>query len=148
MVFDSISRLGRYANIVPGMDEIVRIVSSGELETLPAGRHETSADGLYFMINEYDPKDESEASFEFHKFCADVQVMVDGEETCFYSSAPAPLELIDSEADDIAFVDDEKEEECTLTKGVFVIYFPGELHAPGIKKSVEHCRKAVFKVRM
>lgn len=146
MIFEKSDFLLRYAAAVPQLAIADRIIRSGSLETLAPGTYETEDPSIWYSIQEYEPKERIDDSFEFHKKCMDVQVMIRGEEKCFYTDRCADFSLIDPERGDIAFMEAEEVEECLLKAGMAVIYFPGELHKPGVKSADGVNRKVVFKV--
>ena len=147
MIFDDINGLGKYINAIPQLKRIIELLDSGEIYNLPAGSYPTDTEGLRFMINEYIPNMENDNKHEYHGKEIDVQVMIKGKEKCTYSSLGGDISLIDYSKGDIAFVVTEPEEECILSEGKVVIYFPGELHKPGIGIDSEvQNRKIVFKV--
>lgn len=147
MIFDDIQGLRKYTNLIPQVDKIIDILNSGELDGLPAGSYPTDRDDLRFMVNEYIPSMENDKKHEYHGKEIDVQVMVKGIEKCTYSTIPGDTNPIDYTKGDIAFSAVEPDEECILSEDKVVIYFPGELHKPGIG-IIEGAlnRKIVFKV--
>lgn len=147
MIFERSDALLRYAGAIPGLKAVAEVIAAGTLESAACGSYKTSDPDVTYSISEYEPKVLSDDSFEFHYRYMDVQVMIKGSERCLYSPAKADFSLI-PEGKDIAFQSAEAYEECTLSEGMAVIYFPGELHKPGVKKDAEVCRKAVFKVRI
>lgn len=147
MIFERSDSLLRYAGAIPGLKAVSEVIASGVLESAAIGSYTTSDPDVGYAISEYEPKGLSDDTFEFHYRYMDVQVMVKGSESCFYSPEKADFSLI-PEGKDIAFQSAKTYEECFLSEGMAVIYFPGELHKPGVKKSDGLCRKVVFKVRI
>ena len=148
MIFEKANSLLRYVKTIPELVTVDKVIASGVLLTQAVGPHKTENNNVYYMVQEYEPKEKSDDKFEFHEECMDVQVMIKGEEKCLYSSKCADFSLINKENGDAALVEALTDEEATLKEGMAVIYFPGELHKPGCKSKEGKCRKVVFKIRM
>ena len=147
MIHDRIEKLQRYAALHPAIERACQMLENGEVDRLPAGSNPTGRDDMRCQINIYttDPEDKD---WEWHRKEADLQVMLEGEEKCFWSPEEADMQDPAFEKGDIAFTDKASaSEELLLTPGVFVIYLPGELHKPGVSVSApRENRKAVFKI--
>ncbi len=149
MLFDRADQLAKYKAFMPELEIVERIVKSGSLLTDPCGSYTTESPRLRYFISEYETTKGEGRDYEFHRKEADVQVMVKGEEKCFYTSKSADFSLIDEAKGDIAFLPGEDDEVCLLTDNHAVIYLPGELHKPSCNTDCVHKnRKAVFKVLM
>jgi len=149
MLFDKADQLSKYKAFLPELEVVESIVKSGVLSTDPCGSYTTSSPRLRYFISEYETTPAEGRAYEFHKKEADVQVMVKGEEMCYYTSKQADFSLIDEAKGDIAFLQGKAEEECLLSDGKAVIYLPGELHLPSCDSISSHKnRKAVFKILM
>lgn len=146
MIFEKSDSLLRYAAAIPQLAIADRIIRSGELETLSPGRYETEDPSIWYSVQEYEAQERKDNLFEFHEKAMDVQVMIRGEEKCFYTDKAADFSLIDQSKGDIALVEAEEAEECLLKAGMAVIYFAGELHKPGVRSRAGVNRKVVFKI--
>lgn len=144
MIFDHISNLARYASLHPSISSVVEILSAGKLSD---GSFSTPDGSLKYSVQSYETKDEDKA-FEYHRQNADVQVMLKGEEICQFSRVEPDMEAEAFRSADIAFMNADADERLLLSEGMFAIYFPGELHKPGlaVDGKCSKAQKAVFKL--
>lgn len=147
MIYTPSELILTYKGAIPALEEVCNVLSSGVLENAKAGSYPTRNPDVYYQVLDYQPAEQKDWSFEFHRQYMDVQVMIRGAEKCYYSPEAADFSLI-AEGKDIAFQQAEAREECLLCEGMAVLYFPGELHKPGVKVREGECRKVVFKVKL
>ncbi|MCI5850762.1 MAG: YhcH/YjgK/YiaL family protein [Sutterellaceae bacterium] len=119
-------------------------------KTLEPGRHEIDGDRIFISVEEGMTKPASERRFESHvKYC-DLQVVLEGVERQDYRCSPSTASPVESrEAGDIWFYPDPENPQTLLMQpGDFVVYYPGELHAPNLAVAVpSRRRKVIVKVR-
>ena len=117
---------------------------SADFSSLPPGRTEIDGDDVFVSVQEY-VQEEREPAYEAHDRYADIQLVLKGSERFRwgYGTAGAP------EGDFRQVTGVGHFAEFTLRENQFVIFFPGEAHAPGLPESgPAFCRKAVIKVRV
>ncbi len=118
--------------------------------SLEPGRHEIDGDRLFVSVEDGMTKPAAQRRFESHvKYC-DLQVVLEGVERQDYRTSPSTASPVESrEAGDIYFYPDpENPQSLLMQPGDFVVYFPGELHAPNLAVAVpSRRRKAILKVR-
>ena len=84
---------------------------------------------------------------EYHKKYADLQIDLTGGEGWGYTNLPG--EEAGEFTGDIGFRTSPDAVSGTLGEGRFVLFFPGELHKPGVARpGCAHVRKVVIKIRM
>ena len=84
---------------------------------------------------------------EYHRIYADLQIDLTGSEGWGYETTPGTE--VKPYAPDIGFQDSPDAVFGTLGGGRFVLFFPGELHKPGVAQpDCRNVRKAVVKIRM
>lgn len=146
MIYDSLTHLSLYSSVLPQLPEVVRMLSSGNLDLTP-GAHKTGVDGLRYNVACYETL-ESDKEYEIHRKEVDVQVMLSGVE-CIDSSPRALASLAGpySDKDDCALVQGDRNARIILSEGMFAIYFPGEPHKPGLAyRASEKVKKVIFKI--
>ncbi len=132
MIVDIIANTGSYRWISTllyrGLDEMGRLVKN----PLADGRHELAGSKLSAIFSSYQTEDPEEKLFEAHRRFIDIQVVLQGRETLYWSPLPS-LELREeySEADDIAFFSGPAGIAVPLEPGRFTILFPQDAHKPG-----------------
>ena len=134
MICDTLQHLGRYRGLHPNLDTAIDYLLTHDLAALPLGR--TEVDGDKVFINLMDATLHPDAGYhpEYHKLYADLHL---------------PGAEIGEFTGDCGFQDSASVVTGALGEGRFVLFFPEELHKPGL---VQHgcvsVRKAVVKIRM
>ena len=157
MICDKLENLGRYAEVHPRFREafaFLRELIEGGAEK---GRHDLpGTDGAIFAnMNVYETKCLSDATkMEVHRDYVDVQIMLEGEELMYVPSLDAETPVLTpyNEEGDYALYAMPAPSTCLalpLPAGSFAIFFPGELHAPGLAPATPAgIRKLVGKIRI
>ena len=147
MICDSLEHLKRYQGLNKNLDTAIDYLQTHDLAALPDGRTEVDGDNVF--INMMDATLHSDHGFhpEYHKTYADLQIDITGGEGWGYTNIPG--KEIGEFTGDCGFQDSASVVTGALGEGRFVLFFPEELHKPGL---VQHgcvsVRKAVVKIRM
>lgn len=152
MIFDNIKNCENYYGCHPKFEEAFAFIKRALNENLPADRYELDGAALFAFIQEYETKLPEESQFEGHKNYIDIQCIVSGIE-CMeaFDIADAELKTPYSAESDIGFfVDNEKAVQAVLESGSYGIFFPHDVHKPGmcfggVKAAA---KKIVVKVRV
>ena len=92
-------------------------------------------------------KPHADSHAEYHHLYADLQIDLTGGEGWGYETAPGTE--VEPYHSDIGQVDSPDAIFGTLGEGRFVLFFPGELHRPGVEMpDCSTVRKAVVKIKM
>ena len=139
MICDDLKHLKRYQGLNKNLDTAIDYLQTHDLAALPDGRTEVDGDNVF--INMMDATLHSDHGFhpEYHKTYADLQIDITGGEGWGYTNIPGKC----------GFQDSASVVTGALGEGRFVLFFPTELHKPGL---VQHgcvgVRKAVVKIKM
>ncbi len=145
MIFDKIENLKTYVSINEGFKDVLEFIEKNDLLSLPLGKQPIS-ERAYLNRQQYVGKEELDNRYESHLDYIDIQIVLKGKEKNYYSfDLPTPQE---TNAKDCYFTEAKKDLSLILEEGKFVIYFPKELHKPGLKVDDEIIEKIVFKVKM
>ena len=146
MIIDDLAHAGRYAALSPYYAAAFRFLQETDLAALPLGKTVIDGDNVFATVYEktYENK---EPAYEAHAQYADIQVVISGTERFILGWNPTLGEQ--KPGKDFWYGTAETSTENTLTPGQFVIFLPGELHAPGNPAGVpgEPTRKIVVKVK-
>ena len=147
MILDTLDKLDGYAFISPLMDKVVDFFKNTDLASLEPGRIELQGDDLFVNVNRQGAQTRDEAPIEAHREYIDIQVPISADEEMGFLPAPfmpAPSRPYSAERD-VAFYPGLCDTYLTVRKGMFVVFFPGEGHAPAITK--DGFLKLIVKIR-
>ena len=134
MICDDLKHLKRYQGLNKNLDTAIDYLQTHDLAV---------------FINMMDATLHSDHGFhpEYHKTYADLQIDITGGEGWGYTNIPG--KEIGEFTGDCGFQDSASVVTGALGEGRFVLFFPTELHTPGL---VQHgcvgVRKAVVKIKM
>ncbi len=148
MIIDKLSNSHLYSGLGERINKAFAYLNETDFSKMELGKYEIDSDNIFALVNEYNTKDESEGKLEAHKKYIDVQFVAKGKELMGY----VPLgnqEVIEeySEQNDISFFSGEKSF-AQVDEGMFAIFFPTDIHLPGIKVNEKsYVKKVVIKVK-
>lgn len=147
MILDSLDRLACYGQISPLLDKVLDFLKNTDLKTLKPGRITIQGDDLFVNVNCQDAKTREEAPIESHREYIDIQIPVTCDEEMGYQpqSFNSPVTVPYDSQKDVAFHEGLCDTYVNVRKGMFVVFFPGEGHAPGIVNS--SILKLIIKIR-
>jgi YhcH/YjgK/YiaL family protein len=149
MIIDKLSNSHLYSGLGERINKAFDYLKKTNFSKTELGKYEIDGDKIFALVNEYNTKDESEGKLEAHKKYIDVQFVAKGKELMGF----APLEnqkVIDeySEQNDITFFSGQKSL-TQVNEGMFAIFFPTDVHLPGIKVGEKsYVKKIVIKVKV
>ena len=148
MIIDKLNNSDLYEFKNQKLKIAFEFLKSTDLESLADCRSEIQGDSIYVIKSKYKTKNKEDAYPEAHRKYIDVQYIMSGTETIGYAAKGSQKTYKEyDEENDYEFF----EAECsyiTLSEGMFAVFFPGELHKPGIlhENSPEEIKKIVVKV--
>lgn len=147
MILDTLDRLESYSYLSPLMGKVTEFFRNTDLETLEPGRIVLQGDDLFVNVNRQDAQRREEVPIEAHRDYIDIQVPIScDEEMGYISSAHMPGPSVPYNAQkDVAFYPGLCDTYLNVRRGMFVVFFPGEGHAPAITES--GIVKIVVKIR-
>ena len=150
MICDALENLNRYRglhkNLETAIDYLTAYHVDHDLSDLPLGRTEVDGENVFINVMEAGLNPDS-ARLEYHKKYADLQIDLTGGEGWGYETAPGTE--VEPYQPDIGKKDSEDAVFGALGEGRFVLFFPGELHRPGVEMpGCDRVRKAVVKIKM
>ena len=149
MILDKIENAERYKGINELLYEGLKFLAENDFKETEIGKFYLKDDMLYAMVNEYETKAENECKLESHKKYIDIQFIVKGRENIGYTiyKGQEPTVPYNSEKD-VTFYEEDVNI-LTLKEGMFAVFFPDDLHQPGIEVGGKAIvKKVVVKVRV
>ena len=148
MIFDYINNLSKYERLSDNLATALSFISNTNLQNLDMGKHSINSDDIFYMIDEYKTKPSVEGKLEAHKKYIDIQTMISGSEYIGHALLSNQKVLRDYDElydytlyqGDATFIN--------LVPGSFAIFYPNDLHMPGIDEYKTDVKKMVIKVRI
>src|SRR5690606_21846564 len=139
-----------YKGIHPGVEKALNYIQNNYLKDLPMGKHEIEGDAIFVILKEYQTKQIGGGNLlESHRKYIDVQYIVEGVEQMGVTmhTGQEPQKKYDAADDYMLF--DEPYDLITVSKGMFAIFFPDDIHMPDITTGESSkVKKAVIKVKI
>uniref|UniRef100_A0A7V2ZJ91 DUF386 domain-containing protein n=1 Tax=Ignavibacterium album TaxID=591197 RepID=A0A7V2ZJ91_9BACT len=149
MILDHIENRNLYSTLNSRINKALEYLADTDFSEIEAGRYEIDGDDIYALVSEYKTKDLSKGKPESHRNYIDVQFVASGEE--FIGYAPLSDQKITeeyNEVNDITFYDCDQSL-CLVQENMFAIFFPTDIHMPGIRVTNPiPVKKIVVKVKI
>lgn len=150
MIFDRVANCENYIFLGEKFRKGFDFIKKAVAEDLPVGKYEIDGTNIYAMVQEYTSKPCDGAVFEAHRKYIDIQYVISGIEEigiCDISKGIIKTEYSD-ETDAAFYEKTDKAGKLVLEDGDFAIFYPNDLHMPGLAFDVETCnvKKIVVKV--
>lgn len=149
MVFDQLKNAQLYFAFGDRMKAGLEYLLNTDFAATEPGKYEIDGDNVFALVQEYNSKPMTSGKWEAHKKYADIQFIVSGKEKMGYSNSQKMIVTVDyNEEKDISYL---KGEGIFLTveEGSFAIFFPSDIHMPGIAVNLSTpVKKVVVKVKL
>lgn len=156
MILDKMENCTLYASCHKDFSLAFEILKGAVKDDLPPAKYELgdAEKGVFFTVSvqEYQTKSAEEGKFEGHQKYIDIQYIVSGSEAmevCDLSRTGALTEY-DTEKDCQFFTAEEKTTRLSLKAGDYAVFFPDDIHKPGLSPNGEavSVKKIVVKVKI
>lgn len=132
-------------------DKAFTFLKTCDLANAEAKRHDIDGDVVYAPVSDYITKNPEDAVYESHRKYVDIQYVIAGKELIGLAG-PRDIQEVTKPYDemtDIEFMTVKNSTELQATPEKFFIFFPEDLHRPGVKAGENTpVRKIVIKVRI
>jgi len=132
-------------------DKAFSFLKNSDLSKLEIKRYDIDGENLFAPISEYLTKNDEDDTFEAHQKYIDIQYVISGAELMSIATLPMKKEILMpyDEAKDVELMTVTKADSYEATPDKFFIFFPSDLHRPGIKIGEnKKVRKVVVKVKI
>ena len=132
MILDKIENAKQYQGLSLRIKKALRYIAKTDFTQLENGTYDVVKDEIFAIVNRFETVDAKTEKPEAHKKYIDIQYVFEGEEIlgfAFKQSQPVYLEY--NEDDDFELYSAELDY-VKFNKGMFVILFPDDLHAPSV----------------
>lgn len=152
MILDTLGRHARYTTWMPSLAPAFAFLRQCATPSLAPGRYDIEGDNIYAIVARYPTRDFHSAQPEAHRRYLDVQYLIAGRETIYWTpleEAAAPATEYDYDRDIIFFARGGGERPFELAAGDFVIFLPDDVHEPNCHAGTPgQVHKVVVKVRV
>lgn len=152
MILDRMGNDSVYVGVHEKFSDAFAFIRKAVAENYPVGKYEIDGDKLFAMVQEYDTKLLANAKFEGHRRYIDIQYMVSGTETMRFADVSKLAEMTpyNPEKDCAFYQDSHKATGAVLEQGEYAIFFPHDIHMPGVsvQETPAPVKKIVVKVKL
>jgi YhcH/YjgK/YiaL family protein len=146
MILDSLENYQLYSTINERIAKGFDYLRNTDLDSLPSGKHDIEGDTIFALVQEYQTKPIVECKLESHKKYIDIQYVIRGEEFMGITTQNNQAILEQNLEKDYTFYEGTTSL-VRVSKGMFTIFFPDDLHQPCIQtETALEVKKVVIKV--
>ncbi|EFF41615.1 YhcH/YjgK/YiaL family protein [Mycoplasmopsis alligatoris] len=152
MILDKIENLYRYKGLHPNLVTAIDFLKNNDVTKFKPGKHTIDGEKVFMYILDIEPYNKTNALYEVHQRYADLHIITNefGEFIAYenYENTDFASKEFDKE-NDVALTRLERPRNLLdLQKNEFVIFLPGEPHAPKMVLGKGRIVKAVIKIEM
>ena len=156
MILDKLENKNLYTALHENFKIAFDMIEGAVEDQLPVGKYESKdtekGEDLWISVQEYETRCREERKFEGHQKYIDIQFIISGceeMEVCDVSRMEKVTEY-DGEKDVQFFTPKGETTKLTLQAGDYAIFFPDDIHMPGISPNGENVgvKKIVAKVKI
>jgi len=148
MIIDNIENQEIYKCLSAKIEKAFDYIKNTDLSQTDLGKYEIDSDEIFAIVMEYETKDKSESKIEGHHKYIDLQYMISGTEYVGLKTLTneVPVEVNTDNDCDFYEIDSDF---VRFDAGMFMIFFPHDLHMPGIcLNQVSKVKKVVIKIKV
>jgi YhcH/YjgK/YiaL family protein len=148
MIVDNIKNANRYFGISERLTESLKHIIANGFANRDLGKYEISGNTIFGIKSEYDTSINYDPKLEAHKKYIDLHYIIEGEEIINYELLKNQNVIKEYDIDgDYMFYQSTKSTLINLKKGDFAIFYPNDLHLPGITVNENtKAKKVVIKI--
>lgn len=150
MIVDHIHNADQYAALDTRIAQAFAFLQHTNFSSLENGKYEIDGENVFVLVQEYQTKDPAAEQLEAHRKYIDVQYMIEGVELMGHAilKNQTPSRAYDETGDYMLFAEN-PDYFSVISEGMFAIFYPTDLHMPGIRNGVAaKVKKAVVKVKV
>ena len=146
MILDTLENYQLYNPINERIAQGFDFLRTTDLDSLPSGKHDIEGDTIFALVQEYNTKPSDECKLESHKKYIDIQYVIRGEEMMGITTQNNQKIIEVNEEKDYTFYEGNTSL-VLVSKGMFTIFFPDDLHQPCVQtETISEVKKVVIKV--
>ena len=149
MILDTMKNKELYYKLGEGFKKGFEFIEKCKAEGIEVGKYEIDGKNVFANVQEYNSKEE--AKFESHDNYIDVQYILKGNEMMYWEARDKCEEMIEynPEKDVTFYKDTEEAVALTVNEDEYAIFFPEDVHKPGMKiKESQPVKKIILKIHV
>jgi YhcH/YjgK/YiaL family protein len=148
MVIDKIENYRLYSTLTKRLAKGFEFIDNTDLIAIAPGKYEIDNDKLFAIVQEYDTKEEEDSFLEGHHNYIDIQYIIQGVELMGFTPLTNQEVVEENLEKDYTFYNGETSM-LRVEEGMFTLFFPEDLHRPGVKAGqISKVKKVVVKVKI
>jgi len=148
MIIDRLDNYRQYQGLGERIFAGLIYLNTTDFSQFEPGEHPIEGKDLFAIINDYNLKSVTEGRLEAHQRYLDIQYLAQGGESIGYVPLTGQSMCSEyNEGGDYSFYIGTSSL-IRIEQGMFAIFYPDDLHMPGIGAPGERVRKVVVKVRI
>lgn len=149
MILDRIKNYRLYSDINPSISKALQYIKDTDFGKRDAGKLEIEGEDIFSIVSEYKTKDLEDCRLEAHRKYIDIHYMAEGCELIGYSFLDNHEQATQYDSDNDFILYCGNKNYLKLEEGMFAIFFPTDLHMPGIMVDKPALvKKIVMKVKL
>ncbi len=134
MIFDNIKNSELYFGVNGDFKKAFAFIEDATKGNLPTGKYEIDGNNVFVMVQEYTTNSPEKANFEGHRKYIDIQYVMEGVETIEVIDIDNSVSTVayDENTEAEFFKCDCATQKLVLRKGDFAVFYPHDLHKPGL----------------
>lgn len=149
MIVDILQNAHLYESLNERFRKAFNYLHETNFSETKTGRYEIEEANIFAIVNEFETKDKHECEVEAHKKHIDIQYLVEGIELVGYAPLTTQKPVIDyDETNDVAIYKEDVSY-IKLEAGMFVIFYPTDIHQPEVREFEPlKVKKVVVKIKI
>jgi YhcH/YjgK/YiaL family protein len=148
MVIDKIENYRLYSKLTKRLTKAFEFINDTDLVTIESGKYQIDNDDIFAIVQEYDTKEEKDCVLEGHHKYIDIQYIISGVEFMGFTPLTNQVSVEENLEKDYTFYDGDTSL-IRVEEGMFTLFFPEDLHRPGVKSDqISKVKKVVVKVKI
>jgi YhcH/YjgK/YiaL family protein len=147
MIVDRLENMQKYQPLGRRISVALAYLQATDFSQVEIGEHPIEGKDIFAIVNDYALNSETEGQLEAHREYIDIQFLAQGGESIGYVPYREQQMISAYSAEDDCACYAGTSSLIRLEQGMFAIFFPEDLHMPGIGDPDEKVRKVVVKIR-
>jgi len=149
MILDQLKNAKLYFSLGERISKALQYLETSDFSNIEPGRYDIDGDNIFASVSIYNTKPLSSTKWEAHKKYIDLQYVASGKEKMGITSSDKviPIEEYNEDHDCSIYKGDGNY--VYVEEGSFIIFFPSDIHMPGISINIpKEVKKVVVKVKV